>query len=152
MGDFFNKDVALSSKSVEWETPQDFFNELDKEFGFTLDACATAENAKCPVYFTKETNALAQNWGDDSGSVVFMNPPYGRKIGAWIKKAYYESRKGVIVICLVPSRTDTLWWHDYCMRGEIRFVKGRLRFNDADPAPFASAVVIFQKETGENNA
>jgi phage N-6-adenine-methyltransferase len=138
----FNK-VHFSSQTVEWPTPQGLFNELNEEFGFTLDPCATHENAKCETYFTKEDNGLKQDWGQEN---VFMNPPYGREISDWIKKAYQSSRKGATVVCLVPARTDTRWWHDYSMNAsEIKFVKGRLKFGNAkNSAPFPSAIVVFR--------
>lgn len=126
-------------KHGEFPTPQDFFDKLNDEFHFTLDPCATKENAKCPKFFTKENNGLIQDWSKD---ISFMNPPYN-EIKLWIKKAYEESQRGGLVVCLIPSRTDTKWWHEYCMRGEIRFVKGRLKFGK-EPAPFPSAVVIFK--------
>ena len=129
-----------SSATPEWSTPQDVFDALHKEFSFTLDPCATIENAKCPVFFTKEDDGLKQEWKGR----VFMNPPYGRGIGAWMKKAYESSLAGALVVCLVPARTDTAWWHDYCMKGTVRFVRGRLKFGDSkNNAPFPSAIVIF---------
>ena len=137
----------MSSNSSEWETPQDLFDELNKEFHFTLDPCATPENAKCDQYITKGFDGLKISWSDYSDS-VFMNPPYGRKIGNWIKKAWEESQKGSLVVCLLPARTDTRWFHDYCIKGEIRFLKGRLYFTDQDGkngrAPFPSMVIIFR--------
>ena len=126
MGKYLNAGV-LSSTTDEWATPQDFFDGLNQEFGFGLDVCATAENAKCDAYYTKKQNGLAQAW-HKAAAVCWMNPPYGRQIGAWMKKAYEESQKGVTVVCLVPARTDTAWWHDYAMRGSVRFVRGRLKF------------------------
>jgi len=130
-----------SSASNEWATPPDVFQILDKEFRFTLDPCATPQNAKCLRYFTAADNGLAQPWAP---SRVFMNPPYGREIAAWMKKALDESKRGALVVCLVPARTDTAWWHDYAANGTIRFLRGRLRFGDAkNLAPFPSAVVIF---------
>lgn len=134
-------DALFSSKTDMWATPQDFFNKLNKEFSFELDVCAIEENAKCQKYYTPEINSLEQEW---SGT-CWMNPPYGRTINKWIQKAYEESQKpNTTVVCLIPARTDTRYWHDYCMKGEIRFVKGRLKFGDAkDAAPFPSAVVIF---------
>lgn len=133
----------MSSATDEWETPQDFFDGLNKEFGFELDVCATAENAKCDAYYTKEQDGLAQTWNE--AAVCWMNPPYGKQISAWMKKAYTENRRGVTVVCLVPARTDTAWWHEYAMRGEIRFIRGRLKFGGAkNSAPFPSAVVIFR--------
>jgi len=130
-----------SSKTPEHATPQDFFDKLDAEFNFTLDPCATRENAKCEEYLTKADDGLQHRWW----GVVFMNPPYGREIGKWMKKAYESSQEGATVVCLVPSRTDTRWWHDYAMKGEIRFIKGRLKFGGSkNSAPFPSAVVIFR--------
>ena len=107
---FFSQDIALSSESNDWATPQDFFDRLNEEFYFTLDPCATHENAKCIKYYTKEENGLLQDW---SGEVVFMNPPYGREISSWIEKAYNEYKKGTVVVCLIPARTDTKYWHKY---------------------------------------
>jgi len=131
----------FSSATDNWATPQEVFDQLNAEFGFTLDVCATAENAKCERYFTPELDALLQVWQ----GICWMNPPYGRQIGRWIRKAYESSLQGATVVCLIPSRTDTAWWHDYVMRGEIRFVRGRLYFNDGGGrAPFPSAVVVFR--------
>ena len=142
---FFSQDIALSSKSNDWATPQDFFDRYNEEFYFTLDPCATHENAKCKKYYTKEENGLLQDW---SGEVVFMNPPYGKEISSWIEKAYKEYKKGTVVVCLIPARTDTKYWHKYIFPyAEIRFVKGRLKFGGSkNPAPFPSAVVIYNKE------
>lgn len=129
-----------SSATDEWETPQEFFDLLDAEFGFMTDVCATASNAKCAHYFSPEVDGLAQPWT----GVCWMNPPYGREIGRWVRKAYESALEGATVVCLVPARTDTPWWHDYCMKGEIRFIRGRLRFSGKNVnAPFPSAVVIF---------
>lgn len=131
----------MSSATDEWATPQDFFDGLNKEFGFELDVCATAENAKCDAYYTKKQNGLAQAW-HKAAAVCWMNPPYGRQIGAWMKKAYEESQKGATVVCLVPARTDTAWWHDYAMRGSVRFVRGRLKFGGGQkqrPFPFSNS-------------
>jgi len=144
-----NIDVHFSSKTNEWATPQDFFDRLNAEFNFDLDPCSDGTNAKCERYFTEEDDGLAQSW---SGSVVFMNPPYGRAIGEWIRKAYEESiTGGAVVVALIPSRTDTKYWHDYVMKAkEIRLVKGRLKFGDGrNSAPFPSAVVIFQSHTNK---
>ena len=129
------------SKSIEWGTPQDLFDELDREFHFTLDPCATPESAKCEKFYTIEQDGLSKSW---AGERVFMNPPYGRPLKQWVKKAYEESQKGAIVVCLLPSRTDVRWFHDYCIKGDIRFIKGRLKFGGAEHnAPFPSAIVIF---------
>ena len=139
-------DVHYSSKTNEWSTPQDFFDELDKEFNFTLDPCATSENAKCNKYFTVEDDGLKQDWSND---VVFMNPPYGREIKYWVQKAYEESLKGATVVCLIPARTDTTYWHNYIFgkADDIRFIKGRLKFSGSkNPAPFPSAIIIYKGE------
>jgi len=143
-----NMAVHFSSETDEWPTPQDFFDRLNEEFHFELDVCATHENAKCPRYFTRRENGLLQQWT----GVCWMNPPYGREIGQWVKKAYESALGGATVVCLLPSRTDTAWWHDYCMKGEIRFVRGRLKFGDAsENAPFPSAVVVFRPGVPETN-
>ena len=134
----------FSSKSSEWETPRNFYDRLNRAFGFDLDPCCTEETAKCEKYFTEEEDGLSKSW---EGHRVFMNPPYGREINKWIKKAYEEGGKvGTTVVCLIPSRTDTKYWHDYCMKAnEIYFIKGRLKFGDSNnAAPFPSAVVIFR--------
>ena len=135
--------VMFSSKSNEWSTPQDFYERLDDKFRFNLDPCCTEQTAKCDKYFTAEDDGLKQDW---TGHRVFMNPPYGREISQWIKKAYKEGSKvGTTVVCLIPARTDTKFWHDYCMKAnEIFFIKGRLKFGDQKgSAPFPSAVVVF---------
>jgi|TARA_Y100000310_G_scaffold334537_1_gene414556 site-specific DNA-methyltransferase (adenine-specific) len=137
--------VMFSSKSKEWGTPQHFFDKLNKRFGpFTLDPCANSSNYKVVKHFTADENGLEQDWG---GHVVFMNPPYGRGIKEWIKKAYEESRKeDTTVVMLIPARTDTRYWHDYVMKAnDLYFVKGRLKFgNGENSAPFPSAVVVFE--------
>lgn len=139
--------VHYSSETDLWSTPQDFFDRLDAEFNFELDVCATHTNAKCKRYFTETENGLLQKWT----GVVWMNPPYGREIDEWIQKAYESAQEGATVVCLIPSRTDTRWWHDYCMKGEIRFVKGRLQFGSAtENAPFPSAVIIFRDQPFDN--
>jgi phage N-6-adenine-methyltransferase len=132
--------VHFSSATAEWSTPQDLFDELDREFGFDLDVCASAANAKCGRYFTQADDGLAQAWR----GICWMNPPYGAGIGAWVRKAHESSLLGATVVCLVPARTDTRWWQDCCTLGEIRFLRGRLRFNDAGTAPFPSAIVVFR--------
>lgn len=141
--------AMFSSKTPEWETPQSLFDTLDSEYHFDLDPASTDENAKCERHFTKADNGLEKNWG---GCRVFCNPPYGREIGVWIRKGYEESRKpNTIVVMLLPARTDTKWFHDYCMKGKIRFIKGRLKFGTAKTsAPFPSMVVIFESEVKDN--
>ena len=140
--------VMFSSKSNEWETPQSFFERLNEALGpFTLDPCATEETTKVPGnFFTQEDDGLLKDW---DGQTVFMNPPYGREISMWMRKAYLESLKpSTRVVCLIPARTDTRYWHDYCMKAkEIHFVKGRLKFGkSANSAPFPSAVVVFESQ------
>lgn len=132
-----------SSNTDNWGTPQWLFDELNKEWHFDVDVCASSENAKCPRYFSKEENGLNQDWSRFNN--CWMNPPYGRQIGVWIEKAYNESQKGTNVVCLLPSRTDTRWFHEYCLKGEIKFLRGRLKFNDGKtPAPFPSMIVVFR--------
>jgi phage N-6-adenine-methyltransferase len=135
--------VHFSSATDMWATPQDFFQRLVDRFGeFTLDPCCLPSSAKAPRYFTPDDDGLAQDW---AGERVFMNPPYGREIGKWMRKALESSLAGATVVCLVPARTDTAWWHDCATRGEIEFVRGRLRFGDAKKdAPFPCALVIFR--------
>lgn len=129
----------FSSATDMWETPQNFFDELDKEFHFSCDVCATRENAKCAKFYTPEQDGLKQTWG----GALWMNPPYGREIGKWVKKA---SESNATVVCLLPARTDTRWFHDYIYgKAEIRFVRGRLKFGGSkNSAPFPSMVVIFR--------
>ena len=123
-----------------WATPQDFFDKYNNIYKFETDVCATPENAKCAKYYTKEQNGLEQNWAGK----CWMNPPYGREIKEWMKKAYESSLNGATVVCLVPARTDTAWWHDYSVKGNIEFIRGRLKFGGSkNSAPFPSAIVIF---------
>ena len=134
--------VHWSRTRQDWETPPVLFAELDAEFGFTLDVCASRHNAKCSRFFDEREDGLAQDW---CGATCWMNPPYGPFVARWIRKAWEESQRGATVVCLVPARTDTAWWHDFAMRGEIRFLRGRLRFGGSpNPAPFPSALVIFR--------
>jgi phage N-6-adenine-methyltransferase len=148
--------ALFSSKKSDWETPQYLFDALNKEFNFGLDACATKENAKCPIYFSLEDklDGLELSWHSMTGT-AWLNPPYGKDIAKWVKKAWEESTK-MIVVCLLPARTDTRWWHSYVWDRftnranpsvkEIRFLKGRLKFgNSKNSAPFPSAVVIFDR-------
>lgn len=135
------REVYASSATCEWETPQEFFDRLNARYHFELDVCATTENAKCERYFTKEQNGLKQEWT----GCCWMNPPYGKEIGDWMRKAYESMLEGATVVCLVPARTDTAWWHDYAMKGKITFIRGRLKFGgQKNSAPFPSAVVVFE--------
>jgi len=123
--------VMFSSASTDWSTPADIFHKLNQEFNFNDDPC--------PII--PRDNGLARPWGTST----FVNPPYGREIGKWLKKAYEESQQGKTIVCLIPSRTDTSWWHSYVMKAkEIRFIRGRLKFGGSkNSAPFPSAIVIF---------
>lgn len=152
----------FSSKSNEWETPQDLFDKLNEFYHFNLDPASTDDNAKCDNHYTIEDDGLSKDWG---GCNVFVNPPYGREIGKWVKKAYEESQKpNTKVVMLIPARTDTAWFHDYCLNGKLMFLRGRLKFvNKAFPsyredgdfkvssAPFPSMIVVFG-EKGEEYA
>ena len=141
-----NTEVMFSSKTEMWATPQDFFDKLNEEFHFTLDAAAIAENAKCKRYYTPEDDGLFQPWE----GVVWCNPPYGKQIGKWVRKGFESARGGATVVMLVPARTDTAWFHDYILgKAEIRFVRGRLKFGESkNSAPFPSMVVVFRPKTG----
>ena len=129
--------VHYSSKSDDWETPQDLFDKLNDEFGFQLDVCASKENAKCRKYLS--ANGLELPWRFRN----WMNPPYGRAIGLWVKKA----SENPLTVCLLPARTDTRWFHDYIYtnpNAEVRFIKGRLKFGKSKSgAPFPNMIVIF---------
>ena len=132
--------VHFSSKTDLWATPQEFFDKYNALYGFNLDVCANQDNAKCSNFLSIEDNGLEQEW---RGS-CWMNPPYGREIIHWMRKAYESSLCGATVVCLVPARTDTKWWHEYAMKGDIEFIKGRLKFgNSKNSAPFPSAVIVF---------
>ena len=152
------QDVLFSSKSNEWETPQDLFDKLNTKYHFTLDPCCTHENAKCDKHYTQKENGLLQDW---SGEIVFCNPPYGREIGKWVEKAYREAINGKKIVMLIPARVDTKWFHQYLYNKEeqgirVEFIKGRLKFINrtllswredgnfkASPATFASMLIYF---------
>jgi site-specific DNA-methyltransferase (adenine-specific) len=141
----------FSKASDEWATPQEFFDVLDAEFGFALDAAASRDNHKCRVWYGGAIDALTlEAWASVPCS-VWLNPPYSR-CREFIAKAADESRKGLTVVALVPARTDTRWFHEHVWKGleprhgvEVRFVKGRLRFGDGkNSAPFPSVVIVFR--------
>ena len=137
--------VAFSSKSDEYSTPLKLFNQLNKEFNFTLDACASLENAKCDNYYTKEDNGLLQEWENES---VFCNPPYS-DIKLWVRKSYQEAKNNKVIVMLIPARTDTKYFHNYIYKiAEIRFIKGRISFEfegkKLGEAPFPSMIVIYK--------
>jgi len=140
--------IHFSSQKSDWETPDDLFNRLNREFHFTIDVCATKNNAKLPRYITPTANFLDCIF--TKRNRCFMNPPYGREISKFIKHAYEQSKYGTLFVCLLPSRTDTKWFHEYCLKGEIRFLKGRLKFKGAkNSAPFPSMIVIFKTLKGK---
>ena len=137
-----NKALFESGRD-DWETPQNLFDDLDSEFGFTLDPCATAKTAKCGKYFTPSEDGLRQDW---TGEVVFCNPPYGRGQDAWVRKCCEHGSNGGVAVMLLPARTDTARFHDLIIgKAEIRFLRGRLKFVKAcNSAPFPSMIVIFR--------
>lgn len=141
------RNTLFSSKTDLWSTPQGFYERLDSEFNFTLDPCSDGANNKCDFFYTERDDGLSKDWAPHT---VFMNPPYGREIRDWIRKAYEESLKGSTVVALIPARTDTRYWHEYVMKSnEVRLVRGRIKFGDnCDSAPFPSAVVIFKESGG----
>ena len=129
--------IHFSSQRLDWKTPKAVYQILDAEFKFDLDPCPT----------NPTRNGLAIEWGQCN----FVNPPYGRMLPHWVKKGFEEAKKGKTVVFLIPSRTDTKWWHDYIMKAdEIRFIKGRLKFDEyKNSAPFPSAIVIFKGKSYE---
>lgn len=140
-----------SSLDETWTTPRDFYNKLNYEFNFGLDAAALSSSTLVPENWygpdhpdPKRRDALVRNWVVDSnGKTIWLNPPYGRVIGTWMNKANAEALRGGVIVCLVPARTDTNWWHNCCIQHEVRFIKGRLKFgNSKNSAPFPSALVI----------
>jgi site-specific DNA-methyltransferase (adenine-specific) len=152
--------VHFKSSDREWETPDAVFQPLKKEFNILIDVCANAENTKCKTYFDRKLNGLTANWAEklkfvsmtivgNREAACWMNPPYGRGIDKWIKKAYDESLRGVTTVALIPARTDTSWFHNYIHdKQEVRFIKGRIKFVDAESsAPFPSMIVIFRPKT-----
>lgn len=134
----------FTSRTDEWATPKALFRALDAEFHFDLDPCATQQNATCADFYTKEQDGLSKNWG---GRRVFCNPPYGKAIAAWVRKCAAEAAKpDTLVVMLIPARTDTAYFHDYIYKKakEVRFIRGRLHFNESkNAAPFPSMIVIF---------
>lgn len=135
-----NFNGKFKSTTVEWPTPQDLFDKINARFNFTLDVCATTENAKCAIFFTKEIDGLSQKW---SGT-CWMNPPYGRAMIAWLNKAVKEKANGVTTVALIPARTNTGWWHDIIIpHSKVEFIRGRPKFGNAKhglPQPLALAI------------
>ena len=143
MADF---DTRFKSNTVEWPTPQELYLPLHAEFGFDFDVAATKENAKCANFLTKEQDGLLHPWGRCN----WMNPPYGKDVPKWLKRALDESKHGATTVCLIPARTNTGWFHDLCLSAaEVRFVRGRPKFGDADHGlPLPLAVVIYRPRYG----
>ena len=146
MGSF---DGKFASAKQEWETPDSLFRPLDTEFRFTLDAAASKENAKAPQFFTKEEDGLNQDWGKHT---VWLNPPFGvgrKPLSAWVRKAYNAAQLGAVVVMLLPARTNTNWFHQYCLKGEVRFIRGRPKFGDAKHGlPQPLCIVVFRATGG----
>lgn len=141
MADFDNNRFA--SKKQEYETPKKLFDKLNNEFNFTIDVCADTYNKKVEKYYSEEDDALTKDWD----GICWMNPPY-KDLKTWIAKAYKESLKGATVVCLIPARTNTNWWHEYCMRGEIRFIKGRPKFEGCKYGLLA--IIVFGRNYKSN--
>jgi phage N-6-adenine-methyltransferase len=148
----WNGDQLFASKKHDWQTPQHVFKYFDSLYKYQLDAAATADNAKCEQYITPEEDALSIEWDVAYPEVksVWLNPPYGRGLGDWMKKCHDEARKGKIVTALIMARTDTRWWHDWCMKASLVYlIKGRIRFVGSDgvpgnSAPAPSALVVWE--------
>jgi len=155
MGDFYvGGSPAMTSKDETWTTPKKTFDDLNKEFNFGLDAAALQSSALCSFWYGPDNleeqyqDAFTRDWHKDCTergiTTVFLNPPYGRTIKQWMKKAHKEALKGLTIVCLVPARTDTSWWWDSCIMHEVRFVRGRLKFGGGNAAPFPSAIVVMK--------
>jgi len=139
---WFNRD------KTNYETPDNIFNPLNEKYHFTLDVAADNENHKCDNYYSQEDDGLNKDWGIN---ICWMNPPFGRGLKKWVAKAHSESLKGATVVCLIPVRTNTNWWHDYCLQADVEFIKGEVTFKGYDRGlwmPFA-IVVFSPKELEE---
>lgn len=146
------KAFSMSQDST-WTTPKGLFDELHKKYRFGLDAAALSTSTLVPESWygpdhldEKRRDALSRSWlSDTKTQTVWLNPPYGRLIGLFLKKASEEATKGATVVCLIPARTDTRWFHEYCLNYEIKFIKGRLKFGSStNSAPFPSALVVMR--------
>ena len=156
MSEFFKPDgVALTSNKDDWETPQALFDSLNEKYHFAIDLAASQKNAKCQQYFSLVDDSLSKDWSTDFGGAMYLNPPYGRHIGDWVKKAYKTSLTvSVPIVLLIPSRTDTSYWHDYIFgKAHIDFLRGRLKFEQngvaGSPAPFPSAIIVYNDTEAE---
>lgn len=150
---FYSGSTAMSSLDDTWATPRKFFEQQKVKFNFTLDAAALQSSTLVPYNWygpdhplLTRRDAFDQNWAQDAdGGIIWLNPPYGRTIGRWMAKADLESKRGATVVCLVPSRTDTAWFHNSCIHHEVEFLRGRLKFGTAiNAAPFPSALVVMR--------
>ena len=149
---FYSSSTAQTSLVDVWATPRDRWYVWNREFNFTLDAAALKSSALCDLWFgpdhddVSRRDAFAHSWVDEApNKVVWLNPPYSREIGRWLAKANSECQKGATVVCLIPARTDTSWWHDWCAHHEVRFIRGRLKFGQSiNNAPFPSALVVMR--------
>lgn len=142
--------VHFKSVKMDWGTPDSLFNQLDLEYNFQRDLAASDINAKCLTYFTELDNSLNIDWHKLSGW-SWLNPPYGRQLKHWIKKCHEEAELGAKIVCLLPARTDTSYFHDYIYgKYEITFLRGRVKFlnngEEMDAAPFPSMIVVFKKK------
>lgn len=139
----------FDSVRQDWETPTELFNLVNAEFGFTIDVAASAENTKVARYISEQQDAMTCSWGMN---VCWLNPPYGKghKLSDWVRKAYIESQNGATTVMLIPARTNTNWFHDYCLKhGEVRFLRGRPKFGGADHGlPQPLCFVIFRPTKG----
>ena len=135
-----------STGNIVAETPKYLFDRISSIFNFSLDACALPENAKCESYYTPKDDGLSKPWRGG----VWCNPPYGREISSWVKKAYEESQKeyNSFVLMLLPARTDTRWWWEYVQgKATLFFIKGRVKFGDHNVgAPFPSVLALYMKD------
>lgn len=132
----------MSSNTDKWATPQWLFDALNFNYHFSVDVCAMPENAKCECFFSPEQDGLKQKWE----GICWMNPPYGKEITKWVKKAYDSAAEGALVVALIPARTDTAWFWDYVYRkAKIEFIRGRLKFGDGKgAAPFPSMIAVWE--------
>ena len=144
----WNNDQLFSSENHDWETPGDLFHAVNQEFKFDLDAAANESNAKLGSFISPTEDALSLDWSL-KGKSIWLNPPYGRTIGKWLKKAYCESLKGCTVVVLTMVRSDTKWWQEWAMKAaEIRLIEGRVHFKrgqESGPSPAPSALIIFDE-------
>lgn len=142
-------ETLFSSANCEWETPPDLFEKLNRKYHFTLDAASTDANALCKEHYTREQNGLLQSW--KTGGAVWCNPPYGKDIVKWVRKAWEESQTGQLIVLLIPARTDTKWFHDYVYhKAAIYFLRGRLKYGlngkqARNNAAFPSMIIVYNE-------